>query len=185
MMRQQTRKNILVLPDRVMRRIDLIRGSAGRDEFLRKCIGPGLKRHMPATHKKIKSYATHDNLWDFQQSLVMLLSDWVYLLLPSLSRPPVLQVEAGYGIIITDMEVRSRVKLGNTVPVYVTVYNQESYRETTDITLTDVSENIIIGRRALNLSPGASRTVQFIWKTRGFGPGDHILDVSLGEPDSF
>ncbi len=174
MLRQRTRKSILVLPDRVLRRIDRIRGNVGREEFLSACMDISPKGQLQKTRQKIQAYITQDELREFEQNLVMLLRDWVYLFQPS-----GLHAGAGNRITITEMEVRSRVKTGDTVPVYVTVCNEGAHQEMVEVTLVDISENVIIGRRTVTLLPGDSRLLHFDWKSGGFSLGDHILDATV------
>ena len=116
----------------------------------------------------------------YEQHLVALLGSLSNFSL-SLGRyePTDTPTDPGAGVTITDMEVRSRVKTGDVTPVYVTVCNQGAHQKMVEVTLTDTSENIIIGRRAVTLHPGAYREVIFNWKTKGVSLGEHILDTKV------
>ncbi len=180
MVRRTARKSILLLPNRVLRRIDHMRDDVSREEFIKACIEIYPNWCLRQSHKKTRAYVAQEELWEFEQNVLTLFRDWMYLLVPfGVNTPTITQTGSDVGITVTDMEVRPRIKSGDVTAVYVTVCNPWSYRKAVEVVLSDISENVIIGKRAVTLPPEASRTVRFVWETRRFKLGDHILDTRL------
>ncbi len=179
-MSHKTGKSTLVLPERLLKRIDHLRGTIKRDKFRRAYVDCP-KRKYTRILPKSEAYIVREELREYEQDLVALLADLARLF-PSLAlyEPAHTHVRAAAGVtVVVDIEVKSKVKTGDMVPAYVTVCNQTANEKTVKVTLADTSEGIIIGRRTVTLLPDTSKIVRFDWKTRGFSLGDHILEAEV------
>ena len=178
-MRHRTRKSILVLPERLLRRIDRTRGDVERKEFLNTCVDLCTRWEPREIPQRRETRLAKRKLRKFRQDLMSILTDMAFLFVVSSLHPSAeTGMAAGPHVVVTEVEVMSKIKTGNTVPVYVTVCNKGSYQQTADVTLSDTSEDVLIGQKTVTLPPGDCQAVHFDWITRGFNLGDHILDAS-------
>ena len=146
-------------------------GYTGRREWRPAAEG---YRQSGSAHEPV----TREELIRYRKDLVTLLADLVCLFLPpAWYGTEKSRTEIDAGVIVTDIQVRSRIRTGERVPVDVTVYNRGKRQEWVELTLADTTENIILGRQILYLPPAASRVAHFEWKTTGFRLGDHILEA--------
>ena len=76
---------------------------------------------------------------------------------------------------------------GDSVPIPVTVQNQGTFSETTTVTLTDMTDGVVIGSQPVTLAVGESQIFNFNWSTQTSSLGEHILKAEVsavsGETD--
>lgn len=82
-----------------------------------------------------------------------------------------------HDVAVTAVSAPSSVTVGDTVPIDVTVENQGASEETFDVTLTDTTDNFLIGDQSVTLAVGEAKTITFSWDTTGVALGDHVLQA--------
>jgi parallel beta-helix repeat protein len=82
-----------------------------------------------------------------------------------------------HDVAVIDIAAPSWVVVGDPVPVDVAVENQGTYDESFTVTLTDTTDNKLIGSQDVTLAAGASTTVSFSWDTTNATVGDHTLEA--------
>ncbi len=185
-MRPKSRESTLVLPSHVIRRLDRARGDMSREEFLRLSLGRGTHWTSEKIIRNRDVYLTWEELRRFRQFLIVLWRDWIYLLLRLSVRVRTEEVveeevvvEEESPVTVANMEVRPRILSGKVAPVHVTLHNPRDHQEDAEITLTDTTENVVIGTKTISLPARGSKTLKFDWKTEHYKLGDHILDARL------
>lgn len=180
MMRDGARESILVLPSQVTRRTDCMRGKPGREDFLRARMGLWIKRKFAKSPARRDAYVTREELREYEEDLVTLLSDLAYVFKPlPLQEHVVTCQRTPAGVHVTNIEVRPRVTSGDATPVHVTISNDGTRQKRVEVILADTTEDVLIGRRTLSLAPRVSRTANFDWGTGGFRLGDHTLEAQV------
>lgn len=125
-------------------------------------------------------YVARAELREYEEALVTLLSDLAYVFRPfPVQKHMVTSQRTAADVRVTNTEVRPRVRSGDDTPVQVTIRSGSTRQERVDVVLADITENVLIGRRALSLAPTASRTVNFDGETGGFRLGDHALEAQV------
>jgi CARDB len=82
-----------------------------------------------------------------------------------------------HDVAVTDISVPGPApRQGQTKQVRVTVYNEGTVAETTDVTLQDLTEGTLLGTSPVTVAPGQAATVTFSWTPAV--KGDHILEAS-------
>ncbi len=132
--------------------------------------------HRPAPPRRevevhVSKVETREFLQDLAWLLEILARLFAHLGLRSIGAPT--------GLAIDEIQARPRVHTGDTEAVYVRVSNPGMSEEAGDIRLTDATENVLIGRQAISVPPGASQIVKFNWETKGFRLGDHDMDAEI------
>ncbi len=83
---------------------------------------------------------------------------------------------AVHDVAVTGVGAPASAVQGDTVPVNVTVSNPGDYPETFDVTLTDLTDSVVIGTQTVSgLGSGASQAVPFNWNTTSASVGSHML----------
>ncbi len=83
------------------------------------------------------------------------------------------------GLTIDEIEARPRVRKGDTETVSVRVSNPDVNQQAGDIVLTDVTDNLLIGRQTITIPPTTSQVVKFNWETKRARLGEHDLDAEV------
>ena len=89
------------------------------------------------------------------------------------AQPPVPE----HDVAITNIAAPSSAIKGESVSVGVTAANLGDFEENFTVTLTDCTDDVEIGSRAITLEAGASTTLTFSWDTAAATIGDHILEA--------
>lgn len=193
-MRPRVRKSGFLLPSGAVGAFGRARGDLSRKDLLKLSLGFSSGWQDEKIRQKTKGYVTWIELQKYRQNLIELWLNLIYLLL--VFRAPVevehrapMEVEhrAPVGVdhpwvAITDMAVRPTARTGDVVPVHVSITNTATNKEEAEVTLTDTTENALIGKQRITLPPRSSRVLRFGWKTKSFWPGDHILDARITRP---
>lgn len=138
-------------------------------------ILPVLIRRPTPPRREAEVYVSKVDTREFLQDLAWLLG----ILARLFAHLGLRGVGAPSGLAIDAIEARPRVRQGDTEAVHVRVSNRGTYEEAGDITLTNATENVLIGRQAISVPPGASQIVKFNWETKGSRLGDHDLDAEI------
>lgn len=83
--------------------------------------------------------------------------------------------EPSHDVAVIAMDTPQEAYQGDSVSVTVTVENQGTYFETTTVSLTDTTDNILIGSQSVSISAGDPVTVTFTWDTASASIGGHAL----------
>ncbi len=86
--------------------------------------------------------------------------------------------EPVHNVAVTGLSAPGSVVSGDQASVGVTVANPGDFDETFTVTLTDLTDGVLIGSAAVSLAPGASTTETFYWDTAGVSLGDHLLEAA-------
>ncbi len=74
----------------------------------------------------------------------------------------------------------TRVAIGTTIQVYVTVKNEGIYNETFTVTLS-YDSNVISTQTVTDLMPGKTKSLIFNWNTMGVLPNDYIITANASQ----
>ena len=136
-------------------------------------ILPVLIRKPTLQQPKIEDYVSKPEVRDFLRDL-----GWLLVTLARLfAQFGLRRLALPTGLVIDEIKVRPRVYTGDIEVVDVKVSNPGTREETGNVTLTDATENVLIGRQTVTVPPGVSQMVRFKWETKGFRLGDHDLDA--------
>ncbi len=175
-MGNRARKSILVLP-REATRTDCIHDRR-REYFPKASMDRRLRCRFAKSPLGGDSYVPREELRQYEEDLVTLLSDLAYVFRPFPTQEHVVTSQrTPAGVHVTNIEVRPRVTSGDATPVQVTIRNDSTRQERVEVVLVDTTEDVLIGRRTLSLAPRVSRTANFDWGTGGFRLGDHTLEA--------
>ena len=83
--------------------------------------------------------------------------------------------EPVHDVAVIAVDVPFESNQGDLVPVSVTVENQGTFSETTNVTLTDTTDSVFISSQPVSLDAGGSTVLSFDWDTTAASIGDHIL----------
>ncbi|MCQ1535409.1 peptidase C1 [Methanosarcina sp. KYL-1] len=91
-----------------------------------------------------------------------------------------------HDVAVAGISAPSRVVMGDSATIAVTVENQGSFTETFDVTLfsdnatpENGDDDLIIGTQTVSsLEAGASKTLTYTWNTGNSGTGNHILTAT-------
>jgi len=87
-------------------------------------------------------------------------------------------------IALDDISAPSPVMIGDLVPVDVTVTNTGTYSEICDVSLTDMTDEVDIGKQTgVTLAEGSSDVLGFSWDTAVSSPGTHSLKAEATSVD--
>jgi len=96
--------------------------------------------------------------------------------------------EPSHDVAITSISVPSVVGQGDLVPVDVTVANEGTFEETTTVSLTDITDSVLIGSEIVTLAAGTALTLTFNWDTGYCALKDYDLEAKAsrveGETDA-
>jgi serine protease len=83
-----------------------------------------------------------------------------------------------HDVAVTGLSTPASAVQGDLVPVDVAVFNPGDYGETFDVTLSDLTDGVVIASETVaGLGPGESEVVSFIWDTTAASAGNHVLEA--------
>jgi vacuolar-type H+-ATPase subunit H len=87
---------------------------------------------------------------------------------------------------VTGIQAQRKIWTGGEVPVYITLANYVNHEKIAKVILQDYTNNVLIGEKEVVLSPLASKTLTFSWKTGGFSLGEHVLHAeAIADPEPY
>jgi len=96
--------------------------------------------------------------------------------------------EPSHDVAVIAIDAPSEVGEGDIVDVDVDVTNEGTYEEIFTLSLTDITDSLLIGSKTVTLAAGESQTIRFTWNTTGSSLGNHTLraeaSVVEGETDT-
>ncbi len=85
-----------------------------------------------------------------------------------------------HDVAVTNVQVSASVVQGETVSVTVTTSNPGDFSETYNVTLTDLTDNAVIGPQLVTLPAKGSAGLSYSWNTAGASIGSHTLEGKAG-----